>query len=69
MELMLSDHDLPVGLQSHLLAEADCGRLQLSRSRSEREREACSVKRLPLLSCMVVAHSQELHSCTSTTLY
>lgn len=33
------------------------------------EREACSVNRLPLLSCMDVAHSQGPRSCTSTTLY
>lgn len=32
------------------------------------EREACSVNRLPLLSCMDVAHSQGPRSCTSTTL-
>lgn len=32
-ELLLSEHDLPVGLQGHLLAESDCGRLQLSSSR------------------------------------
>lgn len=36
-ELMLSEHDLPVGLQGHLSAESDCGRLQLSRSRRGRE--------------------------------
>lgn len=34
--LMLSEHDLPVGPQGHLLAESDCGRLQLSRSRRGR---------------------------------
>ncbi len=33
------------------------------------EREACRVNRLPLLSCMDVAHSQGPRSCTSTTLY
>lgn len=33
---MLSEHDLPVGLQGHLLAESDCGRLQLSRNRRGR---------------------------------
>lgn len=33
------------------------------------EREACSVNRLPLLSCVDVARSQGPHSCTSTTLY
>lgn len=33
------------------------------------EREPCSVNRLPLLSCMNVAHSQGPHSSTSTTLH
>lgn len=33
------------------------------------ERGACSVNRLPLLSCMDVAHSQRPHSCMSTTLF
>ena len=35
----------------------------------EGAREACSVNRLALLSCMFVAHSQGPHSCTSTALY
>lgn len=33
---MLSEHDLPVGLQGHLLAESDCGRLQLPRNQRGR---------------------------------
>lgn len=33
------------------------------------ERGACSVSRLPLLSCMDVALSQQPHSCMSTTLF
>lgn len=33
------------------------------------ERQACSVNRLPLLSCMDVARSQGSHSCMPTTLY
>lgn len=37
---MLSEHDLPVGLRGHLLAESDCGRRQLSSSRWGRRASA-----------------------------
>lgn len=64
--LMLSEHDLSLGLQGHLWAESDCRTLQLSRNW---RRGACSANRLPLLSSMDVVHSQRPHSCVSTTLY
>lgn len=68
---MLSEHDLPVGLQGHLLAESDCGRLQLSRSR--RGRRASVWRGADSLYSPHArtwpAASRQPHSCTSTTLF
>lgn len=67
--LMLSEHDLPVGLQGHLLAESDCGRLQLSRSRRGRWASVWRGQTPSAHARTWLTASRQPRSCTSTTLF